>query len=416
MEFEREFNKVDKALSAAALSATIIHKQVCSHQDIATLESLVPGMIFDNQWAYGFTNEASLENFQKVKEVVSNAIKTAIAKIKELIKRFMDWVKGKENLSPTQAKEIAKNVNEATTNAVKAHEEVQSKSNKTADQLRSAARTTEIQQQSAMGAWLAAKTPNNQENEAVVQEWLKKAKSDNISILDAIVATFDKTTFANAVMGFVTNEIPFLRKLILAGSGTFSSDGSRYIDVLSNVNKLLTTVGPITELKPDAIKNNNLFVISHSIMELYIDSCKNVKIKPLLTSPLKPIDFTNNKEEYIKTTRECLNELFTTHDESLVDKTSFKFADLNNLLTGIANTKTVLTGSMSKIESIIDDLEKGIGEGGDGENAAEKLAVSALLGETRHALDYAMRLNLVVNKVLVAFGKTYKDWHSFLPA
>lgn len=128
MEFEREFNKVDKALSAAALSATIIHKQVCSHQDIATLESLVPGMIFDNQWAYGFTNETSLENFQKVKEVVSNAIKTAIAKIKELIKKILGWFQSSRKTvgNTTEVKkDIAKkeeNFKEAVDEIVKASE------------------------------------------------------------------------------------------------------------------------------------------------------------------------------------------------------------------------------------------------------------------------------------------------------
>lgn len=410
MEFEREFNKVDKALSAAALSATIIHKSACSHQDIATLESLVPGIIFDNQWAYGFTNEASLENFQKVKEVVSNAITKAIAKIKELIKRFMDWVKGKQNISPTQAKEIAKTVNEATTDAIKAQEEVQSKSQKSADEVRTAARTAEIQRQSAMGAWLAAKTPTSKENEAVVQEWLKKAKSENLSTLDAIIGTFDKATFTNAVMGFVTEDIPLLRKLILAGSGTFNHDGSRYTGVIESVSILVNAVDAVAEHEPDAIKGNNLFVVSTSIMELYIESCKNAKIKPIIASPLKPIDFTNDTEEYKQTVRNCLSELFKDNEEPLVAKNSFKFDDLNSLLTAMVNTKHVLNTRLVKLEDIIDDIEKGIAEEGDGDTPKEKLAVSALLNETRCALDYSMRLNLLVNKVLVAFDKTYKQW------
>lgn len=410
MEFEREFNKVDKALSAAALSATIIHQSACSHQDIATLESLVPGMIFDNQWAYGFTNEASLENFQKVKEVVGNAIKTAIAKIKEMIKRFMDWVKGKQNISPTQAKEIAKTVNEATTSAVKAQEEVQSKSQKSADEVRTAARTAEIQRESAMGAWLAAKTPTSKENEAVVQEWLKKAKSENLSIIDAIIGTMDKSTFISAVMGFVTEEIPLLRKLILAGSGTFNHDGSRYTGVIESVGTLIKALDAVAEHEPDAIKDNNLFVVSTSIMELYIESCKNAKIKPIITSPLKPIDFTNDKEEYKQTVRNCLSELFKDNEEPLVAKNSFKFDDLNSLLTAMVNTKQVLNTRLVKLEDIIDDIEKSIAEEGDGDTPEEKLAVSAFLNETRCALDYSMRLNLLVNKVLVAFDKTYKQW------
>jgi hypothetical protein len=70
-------------------------------------------MIFDNQWAYGFTNEASLENFQKVKEVVGNAIKTAIAKIKELIKRFMDWIKGSKADDREKIDVTIENANEA---------------------------------------------------------------------------------------------------------------------------------------------------------------------------------------------------------------------------------------------------------------------------------------------------------------
>lgn len=410
MEFEREFNKVDNALSAAALSATIIRQSACSHQDIATLESLVPGMIFDNQWAYGFTNEASLENFQKVKEVVSNAIKTAIAKIKEMIKRFMDWIKGKQNISPTQAKEIAKTVNEATTSAVKAQEEVQSKSQKSADEVRTAARSAEIQRESAMGAWLAAKTPTSKENEAVVKEWLKKAKSENLSIIDAIIGTMDKSTFISAVMGFVTEEIPLLRKLILAGSGTFNHDGSRYTGVIESAGTLINAVDAVAEHKPDAIKDNNLFVVSTSIMELYIGSCKNAKIKPIIASPLKPIDYTNDKEQYQQTVRNCLSELFKDNEEPLVAKNSFKFDDLNSLLTAMVNTKQVLNTRLVKLEDIIDDIEKGIAEEGDGDTPEEKLAVSALLNETRCALDYSMRLNLLVNKVLVAFDKTYKHW------
>ena len=48
MEFEREFIKVDSALRAVALSDTIRHAGACSHMQIASLESLLPGTITES--------------------------------------------------------------------------------------------------------------------------------------------------------------------------------------------------------------------------------------------------------------------------------------------------------------------------------------------------------------------------------
>lgn len=408
MEFEREFNKVDKALSAAALSATIIRQSACSHQDIATLESLVPGMIFDNQWAYGFTNEASLENFQKVKEVVSNAIKTAIAKIKELIKRFMDWIKGNKNISNSQAKEIAKDVENTTDEVTKEQEELKRSSEyKTPEELKQGMRDVKTRNSAACQAWLLSKTPTNKENEAIVKEWLAQSetsgKSLGDSLLDSIVGTFDDATFQLALIGVMSAGVSGVRTSIITGTDTFASDGNRYLDPLTGMDEILASFSEDAE----AVEGNTkLFGVSQRIMELHLDTCKNNGSSPAIKSQLKPIEFTKDKTHYKNKVRECIAALFKTDESVAEGETTFETnVDVNKLLTAMVNVKSSVVKKIPTLEKMLQDLEDAIEEEGDGENSAEKLATEAFMDEVRYSLDYCMRLNMLANSIMVGFNR-----------
>lgn len=62
-----------------------------SYQQVVTLESALPGIVLNTSTVRGLTEQASVENFQKVKEAVSNAISKMIERIRAFIKSIIAW-------------------------------------------------------------------------------------------------------------------------------------------------------------------------------------------------------------------------------------------------------------------------------------------------------------------------------------
>lgn len=223
MEIEREFKKVDNALSAAALSAVIIHKQECSHDDIVTLESLVPGFVFENRAVKGFTNEASLENFGKIKDAVSNAITTAIKKIRELITRFIDWIKGKGTKTQKDAKKVSDDLNEIhkegekkQDEAVKVYEEQVAKAEENVKKDPTPAAKEfldQLKQKREYGADLK-KWANDPSNRAISLK-NTQALSRGVGLLTLLIG--DNVKYSEALAILVQYKSPSLRKNIFYG-------------------------------------------------------------------------------------------------------------------------------------------------------------------------------------------------------
>lgn len=416
MEFEREFNKVDNALSAAALSATIIRQSACSHQDIATLESLVPGMIFDNQWAYGFTNEASLENFQKVKEVVSNAIKTAIAKIRELIKRFMDFFKSKKNQSSNDAKQVSEDVKDlekdVTKSAEKQKREVREMSPEEHkalnEKLKEHVEKHDIKLPFKMGdkdsvmEWiggLAAETTNKfatNPNDESIAEFIELAKTKNKSLLTILIG--DNVEYGKVLNVLIQYQSPAFRKNIFMltnneVTGTFITDIKRCSEALVNY---VNDIGY-------GEKENKAYSANIYGAQFGVDS-KNILSILLQLCGKKDVE-ANNATEYITTASDAITFLF----KDAKPETKPVITDIEAMREFIAE----ISIQKNYIIEIIPVLEKAL-------DSADKLKVEArytdadqpsttkhdalireALTEIRLTLGFMNKLNSAQNELLL---------------
>ena len=402
MDFEREFVKVDSALRAVALSDTIIHAGACSHMQIASLESLLPGTITQNCIGRGFTTEVSVENFQKVKDVVSNAINTVIAKIKELMRRFMDWFKGKDNVSAPEAKKIAVRVETITKDIHKAKQEAQQKAKIPIKEAREAMEREGVHVSGASKAWLESLHPTHKENEAIVKEWLTQTAEQDGNFMDAIVGSFDDDTFEAALFGIMMSGIGGSDYQIITGASDIGD-----VKYYGQVIDATTIVGDAD--KDNAIDenmSNKLFAVSHTVMAMHIDACKHNHNTAEISSVLRPAIYFSDPVKYNATVRACIANLFKP--DALLSEKDTVFKDtgqVNKLLSAMARVKISLAACIPNMEEIIIEMQDEI-KSADADVPTEQIkGCNILLAEMRYVLDYASRLNMLSNRILVGVNK-----------
>lgn len=402
MEFEREFIRVDSALRATALSDTIRHAGACSHMQIASLESLLPGTITESCIGRGFTTEASVENFQKVKEVVGNAIRTVIAKIKEMIKRFLDWFKGKDNVSPPEAKKIAVRVEAVITDVQKLKRDSTQQSHPSLSEMQAATKSELVRISAAQKAWLEAKQPTNQENEAIVKEWLAQTIAKDGNFIDAIVGSFDDDTFDRALFGIMMEGITGSDYQLITGAHDIA-DEKHYIQVL---DAIVIVGGVDISIPSSSTMTNKLFAISHAIMSMHIATCKKNSNTAEISSVLSPTVYFDTPDKYNTSVRACIAALFKSDAVLATNDTVFKDTEQVNKLLGVmARVKIVLSQRIPAVEEIIDDIQQELANPAADVPKDEIKATNALLSEMRYALDYAIRLNTLSNRILVGMNK-----------
>lgn len=395
MEIEREFKKVDNALSAAALSAVIIHKQECSHDDIVTLESLVPGFVFENRAAKGFTNEASLENFSKIKDAVSNAITTAIKKIRELITRFIDWIKGKGNKTEKDAKKVAEDVKKTTDDANSRFNDLKQKEKS----------TTSTKEESEEVADLT----RDNDNEALVRKWLLAADDKNTRILDAALANFTNEEFNSALTAILTSNTKAFNTNIIKLNGVESAADYKYYGEIFDVAK--DAFEKFENLTASDDKDDDYTPTENDIKELSTMSLVGAFI--LKTAKVKNVpDSIEDTSKYKGSVAEAIRFLFDEYEgkESYIIGDS---VDVVNIVIAFSNLKRDLLVQIPRFINIINFIEEitkeiDLPDSGliEAQKKYGKLAFNTILYEVRLALDYCVRLNTLTNSIITDLHNT----------
>ena len=254
----------------------------------------------------------------------------------------------------------------------------------------------------ALSAWADAKNPTNQENEAIVKEWLAQTVAKDGNFIDAIVGSLDDAEFERAIFGIMMEGVSGCDYQIITGAADLSNV-AYYTQVLDAIG----IVGGVDITIPTSDSmTNKLFAISHAVMALHIDACKHNSNTQVISSILKPAVYFNDPVKYNATVRDCIVNLFKP--DAVMDEKDTVFKDtgqVNKLLGAMARVKVVLTQRVPDIEEIIADIEQELSDADNETPKDEVTATSALLNEMRYALDYAIRLNTLVNRILVGMNK-----------
>lgn len=390
MEFEREFIKVDSALRAVALSDTIIHAGACSHMQIASLESLLPGTVTQNCIGRGFTTEVSVENFQKVKEVVGNAIRAAIAKIKELMQRFLDFFRSKNNQSAGDAKAISDGVKSLDTDVKKSMEKAKKESKGGGDH----SETNNLKQQLDK----AGKTPVDPS----LDDYFKLANIKQTSFLNALIGEhvpYDK------VLGVLIqyNSPAFRKNIFMLSKG---SAELKYIDdIHKGANGLIKYVDAIGKQQPEV----------KAFSEHSFGSSFRQDITPFLKTLLRLCGKSDNvrtqdSAEYTSTAKEAIEYLFkdakpeTTSVFTTADELRDFIADISIQKKSILEIIPLLQKALEKADSL--KVEDKYEHADQPSKNLYDLAIRDGLTEMRLMLSFMVKLNTAQNQLLLQVKAT----------
>lgn len=390
MEFEREFIRVDSALRATALSDTIIHAGACSHMQIASLESLLPGTITESCIGRGFTTEASVENFQKVKEVVGNAIRAAIAKIKELMQRFLDFFRSKNNQSAGDAKAISDGVKSLDTDVKKSMEKAKKESKGGGDH----SETNNLKQQLDK----AGKTPVDPS----LDEYFKLANIKQTSFLNVLIG--DNVPYDKVLGILIQYNSPAFRKNIFMLSKS-SADLGYVNDIHKGANGLIKFVEALDKQQPEqkAFSENGFGSSFKRDITPFLKTLLKLCGKPDNVQAANAAEYTATAQaamEYLfKDAKPETHSVFTTSD------------DLREFIADVAIQKQSILEIIPLLQKALEKADS-LKVEGKYEHADQPskniydLAIRNGLTEMRLMLSFMVKLNTAQNQLLLQVKAT----------